>query len=98
MVVLSFDLENCYGIRRLRHDVRLDRKGCAAIYAPNGSMKTSLAKSLQDLSKGAESLDQVFPDRVTSCARLIRWVMIICARWKVFWRAPRCAGNCEAGS
>jgi len=65
MVTLSFDLENCYGIRKLRQDVRLDRKGCAAIYAPNGSMKTSLAKCLQDLSKGVGSSDQIFNDRIT---------------------------------
>ncbi|MCS3848409.1 ABC-type Mn2+/Zn2+ transport system ATPase subunit [Xanthomonas campestris] len=65
MVTLSFDLENCYGIRKLRQDVRLDRNGCAAIYAPNGSMKTSLAKCLQDLSKGVDSSDQIFNDRIT---------------------------------
>jgi len=66
MGTLSLDLENCYGIRRLRHEVRLDSKGCAAIYAPNGSMKTSLAKSLQDLSKGVASSDEIFTDRVTT--------------------------------
>jgi ABC-type Mn2+/Zn2+ transport system ATPase subunit len=71
MVTLSFDLENCYGIRKLRHDVHLDRKGCAAIYAPNGSMKTSLAKCLQDLSKGVDSSDQIFIDRVTKRAILL---------------------------
>jgi len=65
MVALKFDLENCYGIRKLHHEVRLDGKGCAAIYAPNGSMKTSLAKSLQDLSKGVDSVDQIFPQRAT---------------------------------
>ena len=71
MATLSFDLENCYGIRRLCHDVRLDRKGCAAIYAPNGSMKTSLAKCLQDLCKGVDSSDQIFTDRVTKRSILL---------------------------
>lgn len=65
MGTLTLDLENCYGIRRLRHVLRLDSKGCAAIYAPNGSMKTSLAKSLQDLSKGVPSSDEIFTDRAT---------------------------------
>ncbi|OWQ77640.1 phage infection protein [Stenotrophomonas maltophilia] len=71
MAALNFDLENCYGIRKLRHNVSLDRNGCAAIYAPNGSMKTSLAKTLQDLSKGADSTDQIFTDRVTKRSILL---------------------------
>ena len=36
-----------------------------AIYAPNGSMKTSFAKTFKDLMKGEETKDLIFPERET---------------------------------
>ncbi len=41
-----------------------------AIYAPNGVMKTSFAKTFKDLSKGVDSKDLVFTQRITE--RIIR--------------------------
>lgn len=54
-------LKNCHGIRELQ--ASLDLRAATAIYAPNGTMKTSFARTFRDLAEGAESSDNVFPDR-----------------------------------
>lgn len=64
--VLSLDLEYCYGIGKLQVDLEFSHKGYA-IYAPNGVMKTSFAKTMQDLSKGKNPTDLAFPDRNSKC-------------------------------
>ena len=37
-----------------------------AIYAPNGSMKSSLAQTFKDVVDGTEPRDRIYPDRVSS--------------------------------
>lgn len=59
---LSINLENCYGIRKFEYELEFSHKGYA-IYAPNGVMKTSFAKTMQDLSEGKKPRDLVFTDR-----------------------------------
>jgi len=65
MEKLKLQLEHCYGIRKL--DVALDFGGNAAIaiYAPNGSMKSSLASTFQDIADSKTSRDRIFPNRAT---------------------------------
>ncbi|SSY68826.1 phage infection protein [Alcaligenes faecalis] len=65
MEKLKLQLEHCYGIRKL--DVVLDFGGNAAIaiYAPNGTMKSSLASTFQDIADGKASRDRIFPNRTT---------------------------------
>ena len=63
---VKLKLANCYGIRGLEDELVFKHKGYA-IYAPNGVMKTSFAKTMMDLSKGVEPKDQAFPDRKTIC-------------------------------
>jgi len=63
---LSLNLKNCYGIRQLQTDLVFTHKGYA-IYAPNGVMKTSFAKTMTDLSNGGQPRDLHFPDRETTC-------------------------------
>lgn len=60
---LKLSLENCYGIRRL--EATFDFSGCQnnAIYAPNGTMKSSLARVFKDV-KGSKT-----PHGCTSSAR-----------------------------
>jgi len=70
MKKLTLDLTNCYGIRRLKAALDFSKCKAYAIYAPNGSMKSSLAQTFLDLSNGADSKDRIFPDRAT--ARIIR--------------------------
>lgn len=62
-------LENCYGIKKLNFEFDLvvnDRsKGVYAIYAPNGFMKTSFARTFSDIADASESKDLIFPERTT---------------------------------
>ncbi|MEB8020637.1 hypothetical protein NGK48_04140 [Raoultella ornithinolytica] len=63
MMKLSVDLKNCYGISELVHDFDFNITKSYAIYAPNGFMKTSFSKTFDDLAKGKETKDEIFPDR-----------------------------------
>ncbi|MFI5252971.1 MAG: phage infection protein [Bacteroidota bacterium] len=62
---VTLDLENCYGIRKLKEDLEFGNNPVVAIYAPNGSMKSSLAQAFSDLSKDVVSKDRYFESRVT---------------------------------
>lgn len=66
MKKLKVDLTNCHGIHRLESEISFKDAKAAAIYAPNGLMKTSFARTFGDLSRGVESSDHVFPDRPSS--------------------------------
>ena len=57
---LKIELENCYGINKLKYDFDFTDKRTYAIYAPNGIMKTSFANSFMDLSNDIESKDLIF--------------------------------------
>ena len=69
MKKLTLNLEHCYGIRKLEAQLDFSSAKAIAIYAPNGSMKTSLAQTFQDIAAGATSKDRIFPDRV--CRRVV---------------------------
>jgi len=64
---ISVDLKNCYGIKALRHDFDFSTGNAFLLYAPNGAMKTSLAKVFKDISQSKESRDALFPQRETEC-------------------------------
>ncbi len=64
MKKLSIKLEHCYGIKKLEKELDFGSR-TFAIYAPNGSMKTSLAKTFTDLMNGNETKDLVYPERTT---------------------------------
>jgi hypothetical protein len=63
MKTLKIDLENCYGIRKLKKDFDFSRQRVFAIYAPNGAMKTSLARTFMDVKEGVSSKDRIFAGR-----------------------------------
>ena len=69
MRTLNIDLENCYGIKTLQHEFDFSQEKAYAIYAPNGSMKSSLAQTFKDVADGTKSEDRIFPNRV--CSRQI---------------------------
>lgn len=77
MTTLNLNLENCYGIRKLQHKFNFDKhKNCRgasafSIYAPNGVMKSSLARTFDDYSKEESSKDLIFSNRET--LREIQW-------------------------
>lgn len=65
MKELKLDLEYCYGIRKLDHSFDFKKCNVIALYAPNGAMKSSLAKTFQDIADGRKSTDKMFPGRPT---------------------------------
>lgn len=60
---LKIALKNCHGIRSLEASIDFSSGNAVAIYAPNGTMKTSFARTFADLAKGSESSDRMFPER-----------------------------------
>lgn len=60
MQKLTVKLENCYGIKKLEHEFNFSNFKTFALYAPNGVMKTSFAKTLTDYISGENSNDKVF--------------------------------------
>lgn len=65
MRTLKLDLEYCYGIRKLEQAFEFTRCKAVALYAPNGAMKSSLARTFQDIADKKKSSDRMFPDRPT---------------------------------
>ncbi len=65
MKKLTVELDNCYGIKRLRTQFDFSKQNVYAIYAPNGVMKSSLAQTFRDVSDGVASKDRIFPARAS---------------------------------
>lgn len=63
MQKLNIDLENCYGIKKLKAEFDFSKGRAVAIYAPNGAMKSSLAQTFKDVADGTISKDRIFPSR-----------------------------------
>lgn len=63
---LKLNLHHCYGIKKLVHEFDFSNSRVKAIYAPNGSMKTSFAKTFRDLESGQDSKDLLYPTRACS--------------------------------
>lgn len=66
MKTLNVELTNCHGIRSLDATLDFGDRNAVAIYAPNGTMKTSFARTFKDLAIGKDTSDRVFPDRQSS--------------------------------
>jgi len=62
MKQLRIELQHCYGIKALNEQFDFASGSACAVYAPNGAMKSSLAKTFQDIADGKASGDRVFPD------------------------------------
>lgn len=65
MQKVKLKLENCYGIKKLEKEFDFTAAKAYAVYAPNGVMKTSFAKTFKDYSQGIDSKDLIFSDRPT---------------------------------
>jgi hypothetical protein len=67
-------LKNCYGIGKLDHEFKIKENtgndkyayNVHAIYASNGIMKTSFAKTFEDQKNGKDSEDLIYPERDSS--------------------------------
>jgi len=64
---LTASFVNCYGIKSLHYSFSFDKKNVFAVYAPNGTMKTSFAKTCKDYIVASAPKDVMFPDRESSC-------------------------------
>ncbi len=55
-MILGLDLTNCYGINRLQKEFDFSKaggvEGVYSLYAPNGTLKNSLAKTFNDVAEG----------------------------------------------
>lgn len=65
MKKLKIELKNCFGINHLEHEFNFEQKKICLIYAPNGMMKSSFAKTFDLLAKKQRPRDQVYPERET---------------------------------
>ncbi len=65
MEKIKLKFENCYGIRNLKSELDFSKSNVISIYAPNGVMKTSFAKTFRDIENNVDSRDQIYPDRKT---------------------------------
>mgnify|MGYP003599435915 CR=1 FL=1 len=59
MNLLSINLKNCYGITSLDHSFDFTKSRANLIYAPNGVMKTSLAKTFLKISEGKSPEEKI---------------------------------------
>jgi hypothetical protein len=66
MSLVKIDLQYCYGIRKLVHQFDFSSCPAYAIYAPNGSMKSSLAQTFKDMADGKPPTDRIFPARTSA--------------------------------
>ena len=63
---VKIDLKNCYGIKSLQRELDFRATRAYALYAPNGVMKSSLARTFQDAANEQDSEDRIFPARKTT--------------------------------
>jgi hypothetical protein len=56
---LKIELQHCYGIKKLNHEFDFSNCKTFVIYAPNGVMKTSFAKTLNDIANNKKPCDQI---------------------------------------
>jgi len=68
---LKIHFENCYGIKKLQHTFDFTKSKVQIIYAPNGAMKSSFAKTLEDISVEKVSEDRIFSERVNYRSALV---------------------------
>lgn len=64
MKKVSIDLKKCFGIDNLKYEFDFSNDNTYAIYARNGLMKTSFAKTFQKIQQGKKSEihDAIFGD------------------------------------
>ena len=67
MEKITIKFANCYGIKKLEHELDFSKNSNCLIYASNGTMKTSFSKVFKALSLGKKPSDEVF-QRATVCS------------------------------
>lgn len=74
-MTLSIDFVNCFGIHSLKYDFEFKNgQNTLLLYAPNGTMKTSFAKTMSVIAKNdpkQKVVDQIHPDRTVTDTVLV---------------------------
>lgn len=65
---LNVNLENCYGISKLNTEFDFTNSTVKIIYASNGCMKTSFAKTFRDFANNVKPKDEIDPDKTPVCS------------------------------
>ena len=60
MKELKVNLENCYGISKLKYEFDFSNESAYIIYASNGLMKTSFTKTFDSICNGKKPVEEVF--------------------------------------
>lgn len=60
MQELKLDLENCYGIKKMNETIDYSNNNVAIIYAPNGTMKSSLAKTFEAIRDDRQVEEKIY--------------------------------------
>ena len=71
---LDICLENCFGIGKLSHKFNFTKSKISLIYAPNGTMKTSFAKTFELISRNdlkSLPMDRVYKSRISKYEILV---------------------------
>jgi len=64
---LSIKLENCFGIGKFEQVFDFEKSNTVLVYAPNGTMKSSLAETFSAIAKGETPRDRIYLDRKPRC-------------------------------
>lgn len=64
---LRLNLGNCYGIQKMNTSIDFSNNNVAIIYAPNGTMKSSLAKTFEAIRDNKSLEERVFGFRSSCC-------------------------------
>ena len=66
MKTLSLNWENCFGIKKIVQDFSFEKSNIQLLYAPNGSMKSSFAKTMKCMELGNKDKpeDRIHPEYV----------------------------------
>ncbi len=62
---IKFNLKHCYGIGKLDKEFIFDEDKPIIIHSSNGTMKTSLCKTLLDIQNNTLTIDQIHPSNLT---------------------------------
>ena len=68
MKTLSLNWENCFGIKKIVKDFNFEKSNIQLFYAPNGSMKSSFAKTMKYIELGNKEdkpEDRIHPENKT---------------------------------
>ena len=64
---LHINFENCFGIGKLNHEFDFEKSNTHLAYAPNGTMKTSFAKTFDLISRNDSKnlpCDRIYTSRI----------------------------------